>query len=61
MEDIIGFIVIAVIVVAFMVYVVLPVSIFLLVGVTAVGVVSGIGVAAKNFGELLIEAHKSVP
>lgn len=61
MEDLIGFLVIAVIVIVVLVYVVLPLSLFLLFGVAAVGVVSGIGVAAKNFGELLVEAHKTVP
>ena len=58
---IIGALIVIAIVIAFIIYVVLPLSIFLLVGLTAVGTISGAGVAAKNFGEILVEAHKTVP
>jgi hypothetical protein len=59
--SVIGILIVVALVLAFIVYVVLPLSIFLLVGLTAVGSVSGAGVAAKNFGEILVEAHKTVP
>jgi hypothetical protein len=58
---IIGALIVVALVIAFIVYVVLPLSIFLLVGITGVGALSGAGVAAKNFGEILVEAHKTVP
>jgi len=57
----IGFLIIAALVIFLVVYVILPVSLFLLFGIAAVGTISGAGVAAKNFGELLVEAHKTVP
>ena len=57
----IGFLIIAAIAIFLIVYVILPLSLFLLLGVAGVGVVSGAGVAAKNFGELVVEAHKTVP
>jgi hypothetical protein len=60
MEDLIVFLVIAAIVIAVVVYIILPLSVFILASVSIVGAVSGLGVATKNFGELLIEAHKTV-
>ncbi len=57
---ILGFIVIAAIAIALIVYVVLPLSLFLLGSVVAAGTVSGVGVAGKNFYELLVEAHKTI-
>lgn len=52
MDEIINgvFIVVAVIIA---VVVIIPVSLF-------IGAVSGIGVAIKNFGEVIVEAHKTV-
>lgn len=57
---VIGLIVVGVIVIALVVYVILPISFFLLFGIAAAGAISGAAVAVKNFGELLIEAHKTV-
>ena len=58
---VIGVVIVGVIVIALIVYVILPLSLFLLCGIAAAGTISGAGVAAKNFGELVIEAHKTVP
>ena len=57
----IGFLFIAAIAIVLIFYVILPISLFLLIGIASAGTISGVGVAAKNFGELLIEAHKTVP
>lgn len=57
---VIGLIIVGVIVIALVVYVILPISFFLLFGIVAAGAISGAGVAVKNFGELLVEAHKTV-
>lgn len=57
---IIGFLILAAIVIALIVYVILPISVFILGGIALAGAVSGVGVAAKNFGEVVIEAHQTV-
>jgi hypothetical protein len=58
---IIGAIVAVAIAIALIVYVVLPLSLFILGSIATAGVVSGAVVAVKNFGEVLLEAHKVVP
>ena len=60
MEELFLWLFIIAITIAIVVYVVLPLSIFLLIGIGIVGAVSGVGVALYNFGQLLIEAHKTV-
>jgi hypothetical protein len=64
MEELIFWLVIIVIVVgitiALIIYVILPLSIFLLVGIALAGTISGAGVALYNFGHVLVEAHKTV-
>ena len=57
---IIGFIVVIAIAIALIVYVVLPLSLILLGSIVAAGTISGIGVAGKNFYEVLIEAHNTI-
>ena len=57
----IGFLIIAALAIVLIFYVILPISLFLLIGIASAGTISGVGVAVKNFGELLIEAHKTVP
>lgn len=42
------------------IYVIIPLSLFLVVGIAGVGTISGAAVAVKNFGEVLIEAHKTI-
>ena len=56
----IGIIVIVALAIAFIVYVVLPLSTFILLGIGIAGAVSGAGVALYNFYQVLIEAHKTV-
>lgn len=64
MEELIFWLVVIVVVVgitiALVVYVILPLSVFLIAGITIAGAVSGAGVALYNFWQLLIEAHKTV-
>lgn len=64
MEDgcvaIFGILILAAIVIALIVYVVLPASLIIFGSIAIAGGVSGIGVAAKNFGEVVIEAHQTV-
>ncbi len=60
MEDLIGILIVAAIAIFVFVYVILPISVFLLVGTALTGAVAGAGVAAYNFGNLVIEAHKKV-
>ncbi len=57
---IIGIVIVAALVIAFVVYVVLPVSLFVLGGIGAAGAISGVGVACYNFEQVLVEAHKNV-
>lgn len=57
---VIGIIVVLAVGVAFVVYVVLPLSTFILLGIGIAGAVSGAGVALYNFYQVLIEAHKIV-
>lgn len=57
---IIGFLILAAIVIALIVYVILPISLFILGGIALAGAVSGVGVAVKNFGEVVIEGHQTV-
>ena len=45
--------------IAVVIYVVLPVSGLLVVGLTLVGTIWGAFVAVRNFGAVLIEAHKN--
>ncbi|HZS75899.1 MAG TPA: hypothetical protein VFA41_04745 [Ktedonobacteraceae bacterium] len=56
----IGILIVIAIAIALIVYVVLPLSIILLVGISSAGVVSGAAVAVKNFGELMVESHKTI-
>lgn len=46
--------------IALFIYVVLPISGFVLFGIGAAGAISGIGVALYNFQQLFIEAHKTI-
>ncbi len=55
-----GMIILAAIVVAVAVYIILPVTLITIGSIATVGGGSGIYVASKNFGETLIEAHKTV-
>lgn len=48
-----------VIAIAAVIYVVLPASALTIIGISAVGLLSGAVVAVRNFSELLIEAHKN--
>ena len=57
---IIGILVLVGVTVALIVYVVLPLTMFIVLGIGIVGTVSGAGVALYNFYQLLIEAHKTV-
>ncbi len=57
---IIGILVLVGVIVALVVYVVLPLTMFIVLGIGIVGTVSGAGVALYNFYQLLIEAHKTV-
>ncbi len=56
----IGILILAGITIAFIVYVVLPLSVFILLGIGIAGTVSGAGVALYNFYQVLIEAHKTL-
>ena len=40
------------------IYVVAPLSGFILLGIVSIGLCSGAVVAVRNFGEVLLEAHK---
>lgn len=55
-----GIIIAAAIIIAVVVYIILPVTLITIGGIATVGGGSGIYVASKNFGETLIEAHKTV-
>ncbi len=57
---VIGILILVGITIAFIVYVVLPLSVFILLGIGIAGAVSGAGVALYNFYQVLIEAHKTV-
>jgi len=57
---IIGILVVVAVAIALIVYIVLPLSTFILLGIGIVGAVSGAGVAMYNFYQVLIEAHKNV-
>jgi hypothetical protein len=46
--------------VTLIIYVVLPITVFLLGGIGIVGAVSGAVVAVRNFSELLVEAHQTL-
>lgn len=56
----IAFIVVAAIVIGIIVYVILPVTLFIIGSIALAGAGSGVYVASKNFGEVLIEAHNTV-
>ncbi len=56
----IGILILVGITIAFIVYVVLPLSVFVLLGIGIAGTVSGAGVALYNFYQVLIEAHKTL-
>jgi len=56
----IGILILVGITIAFIVYVVLPLSVFILLGIGIAGTVSGAGVALYNFYQVLIEAHKTL-
>ena len=56
----IAIIVVAAIVIGIIVYVILPVTLVIIGGIALAGAGSGAYVASKNFGEVLIEAHKNV-
>lgn len=64
MEDgcvaIIGILIVGAIVLALIVYVILPISLVILGSIAIAGAVSGVGVAVKNFGEVIVEAHQTV-
>lgn len=57
---ILAFLVVVAIVIVVVVYVILPVSLLVLAGIAVTGTVSGAVVAAKNFKEVLVEAHKTI-
>ncbi len=56
----IGILILVGITIAFIVYVVLPLSVFILLGIGIAGTVSGAGVALYNFYQVLVEAHKTL-
>lgn len=56
----IAIIVVAAIVIGIIVYVILPVTLFIIGSIALAGAGSGVYVASKNFGEVLIEAHNTV-
>jgi hypothetical protein len=56
----VGIIIAAAIVIAVVVYIILPVTLITIGSIAVVGGGSGMCVATKNFGETLIEAHKTV-
>lgn len=56
----IGILVVVGIVIALIVYVILPLSLFIIGSITAAGTATGVYVAGKNFIELMIESHQRV-
>ena len=56
----IGVLVVAVIVIALVVYVFLPATLITLGAISGAGAISGVGVAGYNFQQVFIEAHKTV-
>lgn len=56
----IGILVVAAVTIAIVVYVVLPLSVFIFGAISIAGAVSGVGVALYNFQKVFIEAHKTV-
>lgn len=62
-EGCVWFIVILIVVaiaIALIVYVILPATLIIVGSITLAGTASGVYVAGKNFGELMLEAHKTV-
>ena len=57
---IIGIIIVVAIVIGIVVYVILPATLAIIGSIALAGAGSGAYVASKNFGEILIEAHKNV-
>lgn len=53
-----GVIIVAVAALAAIVYVVLPASGLILLGIAVAGLISGAFIAVRNFGVVLIEAHQ---
>jgi len=56
----VGILVLIAIVIAVAVYVILPVTLFVIGGIALAGTASGVYVAGQNFVELMIESHKVV-
>lgn len=54
----IGIVIVLAIVFYLVIYVILPATIVILAGIGVAGATSGIGVAARNCQQLLVEAHK---
>lgn len=54
-----GILIVVGIVIALVVYVVIPLSGLLLLSIAVAGMGSGAVIAARNFGQVLIEAHKN--
>ena len=57
---IIAFIFVIAVAIALIVYIILPLTVILLGSIAAAGTVSGVVVAVKNFGEVFVEAHKTI-
>ena len=55
-----GILIVAAVSIAIVLFIVLPLSMFLLVGIGAVGLASGMVVALRSFRQLMIEAHKTI-
>lgn len=53
-----GILILCAIVFYVVVYIILPVSTFILLGIGTVGATSGVGIALRNFQQLLVEAHR---
>ncbi len=56
----IGILIVVAIVIAVIIYVIVPATLLIIGSITIAGTASGVYVAGKNFGELMIEAHKTV-
>lgn len=57
----IGILIVIALIIAFVVYIVLPLTVIVVGGIAAAGTVTGAAVAGKNFKEVLVEAHKRIP
>lgn len=57
---IIGILIVVAIVIVLVVYVILPATLIIIGSIATAGTASGVYVAGKNFGELMIEAHQTV-